>query len=171
MKNEKNKLIPISVIGSSNTDEKTLETAFKVGQLIASKRGIVICGGLGGIMKSVCKGAKSANGITLGILPGDDPNDSNDWIDIKIPTGIGYARNVLVVKASRVSIAIAGAFGTLSEIGHALAENKQVIGLGTWKLDKNHLPNNTDIIHVESPEKAVELAFKFALRQNRTIEE
>ena len=167
MKIEKNKLIPISVIGASNTDEKTLKTAFKVGQLIASKKGIVICGGLGGIMESVCKGAKSANGITIGILPGDDPNDSNDWVDIKIPTGIGYARNVLVVKASRVTIAISGAFGTLSEIGHALAENKKIIGLDTWKLDKIHLPDNTDIIHVESPEQAVDLAFKFALEQKK----
>ncbi len=161
-----NKLLPISVIGASNTNEQNLKTAFKVGQLIASNKGIVVCGGLGGIMESVCKGAKSKNGLTIGILPGDDPNDSNDWVDIKIPTGIGYARNVLVVKASKVSIAISGAFGTLSEIGHALAENKKVIGLNTWNLDQKHINyNNIDIIHQDSPEKAVNLAFKFALEE------
>ena len=83
-----NKLLPISVIGASNTNEQNLKTAFKVGQLIASNKGIVVCGGLGGIMESVCKGAKSKNALTIGILPGDDHNDSNDWVDIKIPTGI-----------------------------------------------------------------------------------
>ncbi len=160
------KFVPISVIGASNTDKKNLSTAFKVGQLIASNKGVVICGGLGGIMESVCKGAKSKNGLTVGILPGNDPNDSNDWVDIKIPTGIGYARNVLVVNASKVSIAISGAFGTLSEIGHALAENKKVIGLNTWNLDQKHIDyNNIDIIHQDTPEKAVKLAFKYALEQ------
>ncbi len=85
-------------------------------------------------MEACCKGAKDAGGLTIGILPADDENLANKYVDIKIPTGMGYARNVLVVKTGHAIIAIDGSFGTLSEIGYAMSYNKPLIGLNTWQV-------------------------------------
>ena len=87
-------------------------------------------------MEAVCKGAKSVGGTTIGILPGNDPKEANAWVDIPICTGLGYARNVIVVKTGRVVIAVGGAYGTLSEIGHALGDGQTVVGLQTWNLSR-----------------------------------
>lgn len=85
-------------------------------------------------MEAVCRGAKSSGGTTLGILPGSDPREANKYIDIPVMTGIGFARNVVVVKTGRAAIAIGGAYGTLSEIAHALGDGTPVVGLQTWNL-------------------------------------
>ena len=88
-------------------------------------------------MEAACMGAKSAGGTTIGILPGNDPAAANRWVDIRVCTGLGYARNVIVVKTGKAVISIGGAFGTLSEIGHALGDDIPVIGLSTWQLSRN----------------------------------
>ena len=126
----------ISVIGrGDDASDRAKELAAEVGRLLAKRGATVVCGGLGGVMEAACKGAKSAGGTTIGILPGSDPDAANKWVDIPIPTGLGYARNTVVVKAGAAVIAVSGAYGTLSEIGHSLAEDKAVVGLETWDLN------------------------------------
>ncbi len=154
--------IYISVIGAGNeASESALQQAEKVGQLLAEYDAVVVCGGLNGVMEAVARGAKQAGGRTIGILPGDDHESANEWIDTPIPTGFGYARNAVVVKTGDAVIAIAGAFGTLSEIGHAVADNKTVIGLNTWELSRDGTPDPA-IIRAENPESAVKLAITAA---------
>ena len=116
-------------------------------------------------MEAVCKGAKSAGGSTIGILPGNDPNEANRWVDIPVCTGLGYARNVIVVKTGRAVIAVDGAYGTLSEIGHALGDGIPVIGLGTWTLSRNGVVDQ-GIEPADGPTDAVEKALDAAWRRN-----
>ena len=108
-------------------------------------------------MEAVCRGVKSAGGTTIGILPGNDPAAANQWVDIPICTGLGYARNVIVVKTGRAVIAVGGAYGTLSEIGHALGDGIPVIGLRTWTLGRNG-EEDRSIVPADGPIDAVEKA-------------
>ena len=159
---ESSRQLLISVIGRGfGASSRAEELATAVGRLLAERGATVVCGGLGGVMEAACKGAKSAGGTTVGILPGSDPSDANEWVDIPIPTGLGYARNTIVVKAGAAVIAVSGAYGTLSEIGHSLAEYKPVIGLETWELDP---PDGTGdlIIRASDPEDAVNKAMAIA---------
>jgi uncharacterized protein (TIGR00725 family) len=93
-----------------------------------------VCGGLGGVMEAACMGARSQGGLTIGLLPGTDRGEANDYVDIAIPTGMGEMRNALIVRACDAIIAISGEFGTLSEIGFALRTSTPVVGLSTWEL-------------------------------------
>ena len=131
--------ILISVIGESKASPENLKYAEQVGALLAEAGAVVICGGMSGVMEQVCKGAKSKGGATIGILPGTNTDDANEWIDYPICTGIGDARNSIVVQAGQAVIAIGGSYGTLSEIGHALSAKKRLIGLNTWNLDSSRL--------------------------------
>ncbi|MEC7836077.1 MAG: TIGR00725 family protein [Chloroflexota bacterium] len=151
----------IAVIGESTTSPENAILAEKVGSLLAMANVTIVCGGQGGVMESVCKGAKKNGGTTIGILPGVDPLDSNEYIDIPICTGLGNGRNLLVIRAGQAVIAIGGAYGTLSEIGLALSESKQVIGLNTWSLMKNE-KIDCGIIVADSPEQAVKIAISQA---------
>jgi uncharacterized protein (TIGR00725 family) len=109
---------------------------------------VVVCGGLGGVMEAACRGAKDAGGMTIGILPGTDRSAANPYVDVAIPTGLGEARNALVVRAADAVIAIGGGYGTLSEVAFALKAGKRVVGLGTWEID--------GVEAAGSPEAAVE---------------
>jgi len=109
---------------------------------------VLVCGGLGGVMEAACRGAKAAGGITVGILAGVDRSDANGYVDLAIPTGLGEARNAIVVRAGDALVAIGGGYGTLSEIALALRREKRVVGLGTWDVD--------GVEAVESPEAAIE---------------
>lgn len=149
----------IGVIGGSSADEVVLNMAEKVGNLIASRGGIVVCGGLGGVMEAACKGAKQAGGTTIGILPTKSITDANPYVDIPIATGLGEARNLLVVLNSDVVIAIDGAYGTLSEIAFALLHKKPVIALKSWELIRDG-ERDKNIIYVSTPEEAVERAYQ-----------
>jgi uncharacterized protein (TIGR00725 family) len=158
------KIIKISVIGGSSCEIEVFDQAYEIGKEIAKNKAILVCGGLSGVMEACCKGAKDAGGLTIGILPADDENLANKYVDIKIPTGMGYARNVLVVKTGHAIIAIDGSFGTLSEIGYAMSYNKPLIGLNTWKVkpycdDTEHEPK---IIYTASPQEAVKIAIEKA---------
>ncbi len=144
----------IGVIGAGDCDEKTYQMAIDVGRGIARHGYVLVCGGLGGVMEGAAKGAKEAGGLTVGILPGFSPEDANPYIDIPIVTGIGHARNILIVRTAAVLIAISGSYGTLSEIATALKLKKPVIGLKTWPgFDKIHYVNTAQ----EAVEKAVSL--------------
>ena len=119
----------ISVIGGEVADAKAARLAFEVGREVGARGHVLICGGRSGVMREACRGAKESGGLTVGILPGDDLADVNEFVDIPLPTGIGYTRNVLVARAGEAVIAIDGKFGTLSEIAFALISGRPVIGL------------------------------------------
>ncbi len=165
-----NKLIPISVIGGNRCNAEIAAAAEEVGRELAKRGATIVCGGLGGVMEAVCKGAHEAGGRTIGILPGEDPSEANKWVDVKIVTGMGHARNAIVVKSGMAVIAIDGAFGTLSEIGHALGQLDPltVIGLRTWGLSKNGELDKS-IIPADSPVDAVEKAITAAKEREKRI--
>ncbi len=126
--------ITISVIGGSSIGSKTEELAEKVGKMIAELDCVLVCGGLGGAMESAAKGAKKAGGLTIGILPGKEKADANLYIDIALPTTIGYARNTIVSACADIVVALPGSYGTHSEICYALIYNRPVIDLGNWDI-------------------------------------
>lgn len=127
----------VGVVGAGECEEATAATAREVGRLIAEAGGVVICGGLGGVMEAACAGAAGAGGLTVGILPGADRTDANPFVSVAIPTGLGEARNALVVRAADTVIAVGGEFGTLSEIALALKLGIPVVGIQTWELAKD----------------------------------
>jgi uncharacterized protein (TIGR00725 family) len=106
-----------------------------VGRELARAGAVLVCGGLGGAMEAACRGAKAEGGTTLGILPGGDRAAANRWVDVALATGLGEARNALVVRAADAVIAMAGGYGTLSEIALALRAGVPVLGLGTWDIE------------------------------------
>jgi uncharacterized protein (TIGR00725 family) len=147
----------IAVIGSGKVIPRELELAETVGREIARRGAILVCGGLGGVMEAACKGARLENGITIGILPGDKRETANPYVQIPIVTGLGPARNVIVVKSAQAVIAVGGSYGTLSEIGHALQNGIPVVGLRTWAISRDNHPA-PDIITVNDPVEAVDIA-------------
>jgi uncharacterized protein (TIGR00725 family) len=106
-----------------------------VGRELGSRGVVVVCGGLGGVMEAACRGAKGAGATTVGILPGAERSAANPFVDVAIATGLGEARNALVVRAADALVAVGGAYGTLSEIALALKSGKRVAGIGTWDID------------------------------------
>jgi len=154
----KDKLHFIGVIGGSEVSPEIAQLAEEVGREIARRGAALVCGGLGGVMEAACKGAGEEGGLTIGILPGESRRSANPYVQIPIVTGIGYARNVAVVKSSRAVIAIDGSYGTLAEIGHALQSGIPVIGLGTWAISMDGKEDNK-IIVAKNPKEAVEKAF------------
>jgi uncharacterized protein (TIGR00725 family) len=124
----------ISVIGGHTCTTEVEQIAQELGKELAKVVDILVCGGLSGVMKAVCAGFKAGNGITIGILPGYNKKDANEFVDIAIPTGLGLARNVLVVKAAEVVLALPGEAGTLSEIAYCLQFSIPVISLGSWDI-------------------------------------
>ena len=154
----------IGVIGDSSCSPEEAKLAETVGELIAQRSATIVCGGLGGVMEAVCRGAKSKGGLTVGILPGQDSGMANSWVDIPVVTGLGEARNVAVVKSAQAVIAIGGSYGTLSEIAYALKSSIPVIGLNTWSLSRNGREDDS-IIRVQSATEAVDKATSLAKRR------
>jgi len=152
----------IAVIGGRQCSEDGEHVAEEVGRELAKQGAILVCGGLGGVMEAACRGAQSEGGITIGILPGDNRQAANPYVQIPIVTNMGYARNAIIVKSAQAVIAIDGSYGTLTEIGYALQNGIPVIGLATWKLVKDGLQDN-EIIPAQSPAEAVNKAIKFAV--------
>ena len=132
--------------------------AEQVGAEVARRGAVLVCGGLGGVMEAAARGAREAGGLTIGIVPGTSAGEANPFIDVPIVTGLGEARNALVVQSSDAVIAIAGAYGTLSEIALALKMGVPVIGLGTWQL---RAPDGSvpPIVATQTAAEAVEKAF------------
>jgi uncharacterized protein (TIGR00725 family) len=125
----------VAVVGPGEAEPDEIAAAERVGAELARRQAVVVCGGLGGVMAAACRGAKEAGGTTVGILPGLDRGAANRFVDVVLPTGLGEARNALVVRAADVLIAVGGAYGTLSEIALALKGGKRVIGLRSWEID------------------------------------
>lgn len=141
----------VSVVGGDVRDEETYGTARNVGARLAARGHTVVCGGYGGVMEAVCRGAREENGHTIGILKGSDPDEGNDYVGTAIATGMGNARNVLVVLNGDAVIAVGGSTGTLSEVGHALDFGKPAAGL-----DTHDLSAFAGVEPCESVEEAVE---------------
>ena len=130
----------MAVVGSGSATAEELAVALDLGRRLASAGAVVVCGGLGGVMEAACRGAKDAGGTTVGILPGTDRAAANPYVDVAIPTGMGEARNALVVRAADSVVAVGGEFGTLSEVALALKTGRPVIGVGSWELAKDGRP-------------------------------
>ena len=146
----------VGVIGESDPPSHLLETAEAVGRCLAEAGAILVCGGLGGVMEAACRGAQAAGGTTIGILPGHDRREGNPHLTYAIPTGLGHARNILVVRSADALIAVGGKFGTLAEIAYAKIEGRPVVGLNTWGLTRADLPD--PVVRATSPRNAVEEA-------------
>ena len=140
----------MAVVGPGAASAEQEATAEEVGRLLARRGAVVVCGGLGGVMEAACRGASREGGTTVGLLPGLDRGAANPFVSVAVATGLGEARNALVVRAADALIAVGGAYGTLSEIALALKAGKPVIGLGTWEID--------GVERVEGPEAAVNMA-------------
>ena len=151
----------IAVIGGGEPSPEEARLAEEVGRELARQGAILVCGGLGGVMEAACRGASSEGGTTVGILPGDSPKSANPYVQIPIVTGMGYARNVAVVKTARAVIAVGGSYGTLSEIAHALQNGIPVIGLNTWSLSRDGKQDNS-IILADNPTEAVNKALNIS---------
>lgn len=152
----------VAVIGDGSCSAETARLAEQVGRLLAANEAVVICGGLGGVMEAACRGAKSAGGLTIGVLPGRNYRDANPYVDIPVVTGMGEARNVVVVGSARSIIAVSGGFGTLSEIAHALKLGIPVVGLGTWQLSKDGRDEPRGITTATDAADAVQKALALA---------
>ena len=111
-----------------------MSLAERLGAALAERGAVIVCGGLGGVMEAACRGAKRSGGTTLGLLPGVDRGSANQHVDLAVATGLGEARNALVVRAADALVAVGGGFGTLSEIALALKAGKPVVGVATWEL-------------------------------------
>ncbi|MCK5032308.1 MAG: TIGR00725 family protein [Calditrichia bacterium] len=138
----------IAVIGAGDCEPEIYDQAYELGQLLSENGFTVVCGGLGGVMEAVCKGIKSKNGTTIGILPGNGTSEANQYVDFGVATGMGIGRNIIIIRSASVVIAVNGKFGTLSEVAFALQLNKPVIGLNTWDV-------SDQILEVKSPQEAL----------------
>jgi len=125
----------VAVIGGNFCSKEIAEIAYEVGKRIAQRKHILICGGLAGVMEAACRGAKDGGGLTIGILPGKEKSEANRFVDIPIVTAMSHARNAIIVRTADVLIAVDGKYGTLSEIGLALAISKKVVGINTWDIE------------------------------------
>jgi uncharacterized protein (TIGR00725 family) len=147
----------VAVVGGGAVETDVEHVAEEVGRLLAARGAIVLTGGLGGVMAAACRGAKGAGGTTIGLLPGDDRADANEWVEVSVATGLGEARNALIARAADALIAIGGEFGTLSEMALALKIGRPVIGIDTWELRRSGVSVDP-IMRARDAAHAVELA-------------
>ena len=148
----------VAVAGPGDASPDELQAAEDVGAGLAARGAVVVTGGLGGVMEAACRGARSRRGRTVGILPGEDRDAANGWVEIAIATGLGELRNGLVVRAADALVAVGGGHGTLSEVALALKLGRPVVGLGTWELH--------GVEHVSTPAEAID-RISARLLQNR----
>jgi uncharacterized protein (TIGR00725 family) len=179
-------LVTIGVIGKNEQHENdvvaadTMNAAATVGRLVAERGGVIVTGGRFGVMEAASRGAKEANGLTIGFLPAMDKATANSYVDVVFPTGLGRARNLITARACDALIMIGGSCGTLNELTIAYAEARPVVilrGSGGWAdligkvMHKGRFIDERETVEVEfadSPEEAVEKAFALALDETRT---
>ncbi|NJM06204.1 TIGR00725 family protein [Candidatus Gracilibacteria bacterium] len=149
----------IAVCGSAAENARLNALAEEVGRRIALAGVTLVCGGRGGVMTAACRGAMQAGGLTVGILPGDEPRAANPFVQVAIATGAGHARNVMIVQSAAAVIAIGGEYGTLSEIAIARKCGRRVIGLESWELG-NEADGIPRILPAHTPAEAVALALQ-----------
>ena len=126
----------MAVCGESDPQTSLADLAFELGRGIAERNAVLICGGLTGVMEHAARGARAAGGLTIGLLPGEDTDDANEYVDIAIATGLGHARNAILARTADGVVALGGGLGTLSEIALALRNRRPTIGIQTWRFDR-----------------------------------
>ena len=126
----------VAVCGESDPQTSLADLAFELGRGIAERNAVLVCGGLTGVMEHAARGARDAGGLTIGLLPGEDPDEANEYIDIAIATGLTHARNAILARAADGIVAVGGGLGTLSEIALALRNRRPTIGIKTWRFDR-----------------------------------
>lgn len=151
----------VAVVGAGEATAEQVAAAEVVGATLAAAGAVVVCGGLGGVMAAACRGAKSAGGTTVGILPGTSRADANEWVDVAVATGLGEGRNAIVVRDVDAVVAVGGAYGTLSEIALALRAGVPVVGWRTWQLT-DPAGEWVPIIPEDDPAAAAETALRLA---------
>jgi len=154
--------VRLAVCGAAEADAELQSVAGRLGRAIASAGAVLVCGGLGGVMEAAARGAYETGGLTMGVLPGPDASSANDWIALPLPTGMGEARNTLVVRFADAVIAVGGGWGTLSEIAFARKIGIPVVLLGTSPAGGMGLESATD------PAEAVGLALRLSGREPRS---
>jgi len=156
----------VAVIGDGDPRgpeaQRILEWAEEVGQLLARGGATVVTGGLGGVMRAASRGAAGAGGQAIGILPGTDAEEANEYVTVVIPTGLGVARNLVVVTAADAVVAVGGRHGTLSEIGLALRMGRHVVTLSSWRLESEHRLGGPRVHRARDPREAAALALRLA---------
>ncbi len=152
----RNQKITISVIGGHETSHDVEQIAHAIGGIIAKNGAILICGGLDGVMKAASKGAKEAGGMTIGLLPGKDKADANEYIDVAICTTIGFARNAMVAASADIIVALPGSHGTSCEISYGFVYKRPIIDFGGWNREGMIKVENVD----ELEKRIVELMAK-----------
>jgi len=153
----------VAVIGSSGAElgSELALLAEEVGRLLAEAGVTLVCGGVGGVMEAACRGASEAGGKAIGIVPGHEVGEANEFCTHVVATGIGHARNLAVVSSGEVVIAIGGEWGTLSEIGFARAVERSVIALRSWELNgRERMADAPGVMPAESAREAVDLALE-----------
>nr|WP_320048236.1 TIGR00725 family protein [uncultured Desulfuromonas sp.] len=141
----------VAVIGAGKVTDEQYQQALQVGSGLARQGIDIVCGGLGGVMEAASRGCSEGGGVVIGLLPGSDASTANPWVCYPLPTGLGHARNMLVAQSAPVVIAIAGEYGTLSELAIALKTGRTVISLGGWQ----DIPG---VLCADDPEQAVAMA-------------
>jgi uncharacterized protein (TIGR00725 family) len=141
---------------------RILDWAEEAGQLLARAGATVVTGGLGGVMRAASRGAASEGGLVIGILPGSDAAEANEYVQVAIPTGLGVVRNLVVVTAADAALAIGGRHGTLSEIGLALRMGREVVALGSWRVESDQRIGGPRLHRARDPREAAQLAVKLA---------
>lgn len=150
----------IAVCGPGEASARESAQAEEVGAAVASANAILVCGGLGGVMEAACRGARSRGGTTVGLLPGNDRDEANGWVELALPTGLGEGRNALIARSADALIAVGGSWGTLSEIAFAMKRGIPVVGIETWQVGHGGQSGvgTGDILHADDGARAVALA-------------
>lgn len=143
----------VAVIGAGRCDDAAARLAYEVGRRLAEARCAVVTGGLGGVMEAASRGASEAGGLVVGILPGPLPDEANRFVDVAVASGMGDARNAILANTAEAFVAVAGEYGTLSEVAFALKRGKRVVSLGSWEVDPA-------VLAADTPEAAVRLALE-----------
>lgn len=155
--------VAVAVVGAGQCDAETEALASEVGKLIAERGAVLITGGSTGVMEAASRGAHDAGGLVIGILADGDARTANPWVDVAIPTGMGQMRNGLIVNSVGVVIAVAGEWGTLSEIAYARKVGKPVVGLHTWRVARDD-GSSDELVRVDTAHEAVDQAFSLLAR-------
>jgi uncharacterized protein (TIGR00725 family) len=148
----------IAVCGESDPQTSLADLAFELGRGIAQRDAVLLCGGLTGVMEHAARGARAAGGLTIGLLPGEDPDEANPYIDVAIASGLGHARNAVLARTADGVVAVGGGLGTLSEIALALRNGRPTIGIQTWRFERDRR-TEPELPTADSVDEALEWLF------------
>ncbi|RSN40371.1 TIGR00725 family protein [Actinomadura sp. WAC 06369] len=148
--------VHVAVCGPADCTRREHDDARELGRLLAARGAVVVCGGHGGVMAAVAAGARDAGGTVVGVLPGDDRTGADPHLTVALPTGLGQARNALIVNAADAVLAVGGSWGTLSEIALAVRRGRApVVQLGGWRVHDEHGDPVGGVRHARDPADAI----------------